>query len=304
MTNRTPDQPTRTVRLTPSRPPRRGRRTAWIVGGAVVALSAGTLAAVASGVSTANGLRHETTTRSFAAVREIVVDLDEGRIGLRSAPGPGVVVRTTETWGDGDRPVVAATVTDGGVLTVTADCPEFDLGCETAQDIEVLAGTPVRARAVDGAIDAGGLDVPRFAATTVGGSVTAGFVRAPDDVAVDTVAGAVRVIVPAGLPDQRGHGRRRGVRRDRPGPGRAPRDRGDDGGRRGGDPAGLTPRPAPVDRLPPGPIRPGDTSRGNCPHMQQSRCDATRDSRLDPVGVGTPALPGVSGTQRVISTTT
>ncbi|MHA6781616.1 hypothetical protein ACVGOW_11555 [Pseudonocardia saturnea] len=60
------------------------------------------------------------------------------------------------------------------------------------------AGTVVGVRTVTGSIDAVGLDVPRFGATGVDAAVTAGFVRPPDDVRVQTVAGAVRVEVPPG----------------------------------------------------------------------------------------------------------
>lgn len=176
--------------------PRRHRGRIALASVAGVALL-GTAGAVALGVGVAGSLEQDFASRTFTGVREIVVEVDEGAVALRAAPGADVVVDTTRHWAPGYQPLVSGAVVDG-VLTLTADCAHFNLGCETEQDIAVPAGTPVSARTVGGPIDAVGLDTPRFAASTVGGPVTASFVQAPDDVRLETVAGPVRVTVPAG----------------------------------------------------------------------------------------------------------
>lgn len=181
----------------PPTPPPRRRRTGLLVGGGVLLLTAAAVGAAAFGITTATSLREDTSTETVPGVRELVVDVDEGRIALRAATGPDVEVRTTRIWGPGYEPVVRHDLVDG-VLTVTSDCPSFNLGCEVEQEIAVPAGTVVGVRTVTGSIDAVGLDVPRFGATGVDAAVTAGFVRPPDDVRVQTVAGAVRVEVPPG----------------------------------------------------------------------------------------------------------
>ncbi len=167
-----------------------------IIGGAVL-FAAAVAGTVAFGVTTAASLRQDASVDTVPGVRELVVAVDEGRIALRAAVGPDVEVRTTRNFAPGYEPVVERKLVDG-VLTLTSGCPSFNLGCEVEQEIAVPAGTVVSVRTVAGAIDATGLDVPRFAASTVAGAVTTAFVRPPDDVRVQTVAGAVRVGVPHG----------------------------------------------------------------------------------------------------------
>ena len=188
--------PAYTTQMPPTPSPRR-RRTgpALLVGAGVLLLAAGAIGAVALGVNTATSLQEDTVSRSVPGVRELVIDVDEGRIVLRAAAGPDVEVRTTRTWGPGYEPAVGQELVNG-VLTLTSDCPSFNLGCEVEQEIAVPAGTAVRARTVAGAVDAVGLDAPRFAAATVDGAVSASFARPPDEVTVQTVAGGVRVTVP------------------------------------------------------------------------------------------------------------
>lgn len=164
-----------------------------VVGGLV--LLALVVGAAAFGVNTATGLRTATSAETVPGVRELVVDVDEGRVALTAAPGPDVGISTTRTWGPGYEPTVERTLV-GGVLTLASDCAPFNLGCEVEQEISVPAGTVVSVRTVDGSIDAAGLDVPRLHASGVDGPITAGFVRPPDDVRVETVAGPVRVVVP------------------------------------------------------------------------------------------------------------
>jgi hypothetical protein len=178
-------------------PPHRSRTGAAVIIGGAVLVAAAVAGTVAFGVTTAASLREDTSTTTVPGVRELVVDVDEGRIALRAAVGPDVEVRTTRHFVPGYEPVVAHGVVNG-VLTVTSDCASFNLGCEVEQEIAVPAGTVVSVRTVAGAIDATGLDVPRFGATAVAGPVTTGFVRPPDDVRIQTVAGPVRVGVPAG----------------------------------------------------------------------------------------------------------
>ncbi|QJY47430.1 hypothetical protein [Pseudonocardia broussonetiae] len=186
--------PPYTVRIRPVDPPRR-RRTglALIVGAGVVLLATG--GAVAFGVATAASLRTESSSESVAGVAEVVIDVDAGFVALRGGTGPDVEVRTTRIWAPGSEPVVERRL-EGGVLTLTSDCPAFDLGCEVEREIVVPAGTSVRARTVASDVEAVGIDVPRFTATTVGGSVTASFSVPPDEVAVQTVSGDALLTVP------------------------------------------------------------------------------------------------------------
>ncbi len=192
----TPTAP-RTVRIPPTPPPSRGRTgPALLVGGGVLlVVAAAAVGAAALGATTAASLRGATSSETVPGVRELVVEVDEGSIALTAAAGPDVEVRTTRVWRPGYEPVVERGLVDG-VLTLTSDCAPFNLGCEVERAIAVPAGTAVSVRTVAGGIDAVGLDVPRFSAATVEGGVTAAFVRPPDDVRVQTVAGAVRVDVP------------------------------------------------------------------------------------------------------------
>lgn len=183
--------PSTTTSLPPTSPPRRRRRTAVALGAGVVLLAAG--GAVALGITTAQSLRHDTVSESVPGVRALVVDVDEGSIALRAGTGPDVQVRTTRSWTQ-DEPTVARRL-DGGVLSLSSDCPAFNLGCEVEREIIVPAGTTVQARTVDGPIHAAGLTATQFTAATVGGSVTASFAHAPE-VQIQTVAGAVLVTVP------------------------------------------------------------------------------------------------------------
>ncbi|GAA1831851.1 hypothetical protein GCM10009836_07320 [Pseudonocardia ailaonensis] len=195
-TVRLPDPPRGTD---PPGPRRRPGRRGLLIGAviAVALLLAGTGAAIAFGVSRATALESRTITETFAGAREIVVDLDEGSVRLTAATGPDVQVRTIPAWTPGYEPAHSRALTDG-VLTVRGDCPDFDLGCEVDQEIAVPAGVAVRISTVDGAVHAAGLDVPRFAATTVNGAVDAAFDRAPQRVEVGTVNGAATATVPPG----------------------------------------------------------------------------------------------------------
>jgi hypothetical protein len=182
------------------RPPRRLSRGAWIaivLGAVVVVVGGVTAGAIAVGVSTARSLTSDTTTRTFPGVREIVVDADEGPVTLRPADGRDVVATAVRHFAPGDEPVVTGAVVNG-VLTLRSDCPDFNIGCEVEHSVTVPAGTVVNVRTVDGAVDAAGLDTPHFSATTVAGSVHAAFVTPPGEVRAETVAGAVRIVVPPG----------------------------------------------------------------------------------------------------------
>lgn len=184
-----------TVQLPPTSPPRR-RRTGIIVliVGAVLVLAVG--GAIAFGLHTAGSLRHDTSTESVAGVHDLVVTVDEGFVSLRTGTGTDVEVRTTRSWTN-DEPVLERQLSDG-VLTLGSDCPAFNVGCEVEREIVVPAGTTVTAKSVDGAIKAVDLDTPRFTATTVDGSVTASFAKAPQQLQVQAVDGDVRVTVPPG----------------------------------------------------------------------------------------------------------
>jgi hypothetical protein len=187
--------PSTTVQL-PGRPPRRrGPLIAGIVGGVVLLAAAGTVAAIAVGVSTARDLRTDSVTETFGGVRELVVDLDEGTVRLTA--GPALEVRTIRSWTPGHEPA-AARVQDGGTLRVTGDCPSPNGACEVDQEITVPPGTAVTLSTEDGTVDATDLDVARFSARTTNGAVDAGFVGAPGAVAVETVNGAVTVVLPPG----------------------------------------------------------------------------------------------------------
>jgi len=178
----------------PTGRPRRRGRIALAAAGLLLLGGAG---AVALGVHVGGSLQQDSASRTFTGVREIVVEVDEGAVALRAAPGPEVTVDAVRHWMPGYEPTLGGAVVDG-VLTLTSDCAEFNLGCETEQDIAVPAGVAVSVRTVGGPIEAVDLDTPRFSGSTVGGPVTASFTRPPDDVRVETVAGPVRVVVPAG----------------------------------------------------------------------------------------------------------
>jgi hypothetical protein len=194
----TPPPPlVQTVHLPPTPPPRRrGIRVALIavITGACLAVLLA-VGAIALGVSVGKAGTQDTVSRSFPGVREIVVEADGGSVTLRAATGPDARVDTTRFWTPGYEPVVTSGVS-GGVLTLTSDCPDFNIGCETTHAITVPAGTDVRVHTIGGAIEAVGLDSPRFSADAVGGPVTASFTAPPEDVRVQTVAGPVRVTVP------------------------------------------------------------------------------------------------------------
>lgn len=199
MTTTRPPESQPTPAPTP-RPPRRLSRGAWIaivLGAVVVVVGGVTAGAIAVGVSTARSLTSDTTTRTFADVREIVVDADEGTVTLRPAADREVVATAERHFSPGDEPAVTGAVVDG-VLTLRSDCPNVNIGCEVEHTVTVPAGTAVSVRTVDGSVEAAGLDTPRLSATTVSGSVHAAFVAPPTDVRAETVAGAVRIVVPAG----------------------------------------------------------------------------------------------------------
>ena len=151
----------------PQRPRRRQGATLPIaLGGAALVVTG----AVAFGVTVAGEMRSETTASALSGVRVLSVDIDEGSIVLRRAAGADVEVRTRRNWRPGTEPLVSRTL-KGGVLSVIADCPAFNVGCETELEIAVPAGTVV-------------------------GVVTADFAQAPDDVRVSTVSGAAHVKLP------------------------------------------------------------------------------------------------------------
>jgi hypothetical protein len=176
--------------------PRR-RRTALIVGTGVLLAGGITVGAVALGVRVASSLEQETTAQSVPGVHELVVDLDEGWLRLTAATGPDVEVSTTRAWTPGYEPVLDQRVVDG-VLTLSSDCADFNVGCEVTREIGVPPGTAVRIRSGAGGVDAVDLDTPRFAVDTGAGPITASFVTAPDSVQVRTVAGPVSLRVPQG----------------------------------------------------------------------------------------------------------
>jgi hypothetical protein len=184
-----------TVDGLPDRPRRRGGRIAVAAAGGALLL--GAAGAVAFGVHVAGSLERDSVSRSFAGVREVVIEVDEGAVSLRTTAGPEVTVDAVRHWTPGYEPALGGAVVDG-VLRLTSDCEDFNLGCETEQDIAVPAGVAISVHTVGGPIEAVDLDTPRFSGSTVGGPVTASFVRPPDDVRVETVAGPVRVTVPAG----------------------------------------------------------------------------------------------------------
>lgn len=183
---------TNTTVSPPQRPWRRHRAILPIALGGAALVATG---AVAFGVTTAGELRSETTSAALSGVRVLSVDVDEGSIVVRRAAGADVEVRTTRNGNPGTEPLVTRTLKDG-VLSIVADCPGFNLGCETELEIAVPAGTVVDTRAVDGTITAVGLATPRFSATAVAGVVTADFAQAPDEVRVSTVSGAAHVTLP------------------------------------------------------------------------------------------------------------
>ena len=181
----------------PVSPPRRhrGSRIALAAGAGLLLVGAVGVSAVALGVGVGNSLQQDTVSRSFSGVREIVVEVDEGIVELRRSADGDVRTTATRHWSPGYEPVLTGAVVNG-VLTLGSDCPNFNIGCETEQQITVPVGTAVRVRTVSGGIDAAGLDTPRFDAATVSGAVRASFVSVPEDVRVQTVAGPVRVTVP------------------------------------------------------------------------------------------------------------
>ena len=193
MTTSTTPQPqpqTRTVQLPSSQPRRRRTGRVLLIGAAgLVVLGAGYTALGQLGQSV------ETTTASVAGVREIVVDADSGPIDLRGGTGPDVDIRTTA-----HRSLTGAAAAghrlDGGVLTITAECPQFGMNCYVEEQITVPAGTPVRVRTSAGGVEAAELDVPSLAVDTSAGSVNASFVRPPQDVRITTSAGSVELRVP------------------------------------------------------------------------------------------------------------
>jgi hypothetical protein len=181
----------------------RGRRIALAAGAGLLLVGAAGVGAVALGTGVAGSLQQDTVSRSFSGVREIVVEVDEGTVELRRSADGDVRTSATRHWAPGYEPVLTGAVVNG-VLTLGSDCPNFNLGCGTEQQITVPAGTAVRVRTVDGGIDAADLDTPRFDAATVSGPVRASFVSAPEDARVQTVAGPVRVTVPQGSYDVTG----------------------------------------------------------------------------------------------------
>ncbi|WP_214404905.1 hypothetical protein [Pseudonocardia lacus] len=178
-------------------PPRRRRRTALVVGTGAVLVGGITAGAIALGVTVSTSLQRETTAQSVAGVREVVVEFDEGSVRLTAATGPDVDVRTTRAWTPGYQPVLGQRLVDG-VLTLTSDCADFNIGCEVGREIAVPAGTEVRVRGAAGPVEAVDLDVPRFSVDSAAGPVSVDFATAPEAVRVATVAGPVTVRVPRG----------------------------------------------------------------------------------------------------------
>ena len=171
----------RTIQTTSARRTRR-----WVLAGAALVV-AGTGLAVYGQVQP-----WDTTTGSVPGVREIVVDIGAGPVTLPAAPGSEVGIRTVP---HGLLPAGAGHRLEGGVLTVFAGC--FALNCYTEQHIAVPAGIPVRVHTGVGDVTATDLDVPRFDARAGASSVTASFVRPPDDVRIDAgTAGNVELRVP------------------------------------------------------------------------------------------------------------
>jgi hypothetical protein len=181
---------THTVSLPSAAPRRPRRRNRLLLAGAAVLV-----VAAAGAVTFAPAASVETTTVSLAGVREIVVDLDAGPVSLRGGTGPEVILRTTRHGSMFGTPEARHRL-DDGVLTVEADCGWFGGGCHVSEDLTVPAGVPVQVRTTAGGIDAVDLDVPRFAAETAAGPVSASFVRPPAEVRAVTAAGSVALRVP------------------------------------------------------------------------------------------------------------
>lgn len=183
----------------PGPPARRRRTTRWVVVAivAVVAAVAAVVAAVSFGVWSALSLRQETTTETVPGVRELVVETDEGSVSLRRGAGTEVEVRTTEVWSqDTDSRPTLERHLDSGVLTLSADCPWVNVGCEVNREIVVPDGTAVRVRTVDGAVDATGVVTPNLDVSTVDGSVHVTVPAGSYHVETSAVDGRVRVDVP------------------------------------------------------------------------------------------------------------
>ncbi len=167
----------------------RTRRYLLIAG--TVLLLAGTGYVVLSQV----GRSQETTTATVADVREIVVDIDSGPVTLIGGDGPAVGIRTVLYRSLTGGPAAGHRL-DGGVLTISADCPSFGMYCHVEEWITVPAGTPVRASTTAGSVEGSELDVPTLDIDTSAGSVTASFARPPQDVRIDTSAGSVELRAP------------------------------------------------------------------------------------------------------------
>lgn len=182
----------RTVQLPSSKPrPHRARNAVLIGGAGLVLLGAGYVALGHVGVS------HQITTASVSGVREIVVDVDAGPVTLAGGIGIGtdVEVRTTVRRSLTSAPIAGHRL-DAGVLRISGTCPPFSMNCHVEEQVTVPPGVPVRVSTSAGGVEGSELDVPVLDVDTSAGSVTASFVRPPQDVRIATSAGSVELRVP------------------------------------------------------------------------------------------------------------
>jgi hypothetical protein len=178
------------------RPPRHRRRWPLLTSLALLLLAA--LTAAAAALHSIGG-RDDTTSFTAAGAHELVVTVHAGRIELVPSPDSRIQVTTTRRWSLWAP--TARHTENGGVLTLTGDCPlpgsQGITRCAVDQRVTVPAGTSVRVTANTGELTATDLAVVSFEAQASRGSISASFVRPPHRTLVRLDAGSVRLTVPA-----------------------------------------------------------------------------------------------------------
>jgi hypothetical protein len=191
---------------------RRRRVTPVVIAAGSVAVLGVTALMVTAHATT----RHDQTSFTADGIRKLVVDQDAGNVTLVADTTAGHLrVTTTRSWA-WQQPAAGHT-TQGGVLTLTGDCPSFPgLGaCAVDRTVGVPPGVTVQigissgnihaagltlpdfgVTTDSGSIDATGMDVTAFSATTSSGNVRATLSGAPQRVNAATSSGDIQLTVP------------------------------------------------------------------------------------------------------------
>ncbi|MCE0766782.1 DUF4097 domain-containing protein [Pseudonocardia kujensis] len=183
-------------------------------GGATLTTDTGSGPGTGSGAGSGDLATERGADRHEGTVARVAVVSDAGDVTLRSGPEGASTVDHETRW-TGPRPELTQQLA-GGVLRITAHCPEPGERCETRLTVTVPAGAASSVdlgagdvvvsdltgehelRTAGGDVTGTGLAGPRVSAHSTAGDVELTFAAPPTAVVAESTAGDVGVLVPLG----------------------------------------------------------------------------------------------------------